>query len=212
MRTRKLTPYCLAALLAGCVPIVSLHPLCTKETIAFEEKLLGTWVEDANQPEVTWEFAHLESGAARLLPAELRDALDKWYRLSITDKDGRRGSFAACLVKLQDKLFLDVVPDRFPSGEQDPEQMRLVYNAFFFTPVHSFVRVSSIGAQLKIRLTDDDGFKKLVQADPKVVKHDMIDDRPILTASTEELQTFVAKYADDERLFPSEVILIRKSK
>ncbi|MCL5281604.1 MAG: hypothetical protein M1376_17030 [Planctomycetes bacterium] len=212
MRTRKLTPYCLAALLAGCVPIVSLHPLCTKETIAYEEKLLGTWVEDANQPEVTWEFAHLEQSAARLLPADLRDALDKCYRLNLADKEGRRGSFAACLVKLQDKLFLDVLPDRFPSGEQDPNQMKLVYNAFFFTPVHSFVRVSSIGDQLKIRLTDDDGFKKLVQADPKVVKHDVLDDRPILTASTEELQAFVAKYADDERLFPGEVTLTRRSK
>jgi hypothetical protein len=212
MRTRKLTPYCLAALLAGCVPIVSLHPLCTKETIAYEEKLLGTWVEDANQPEVTWEFAHLEQSATRLLPAELRDALDKWYRLNIADKEGRKGSFAACLVKLQDKLFLDVMPDRFPSGEQDPEQMKLVYNAFFFTPVHSFVRVSSLGEQLKIRLTDDEGFKKLIQDDLKAVKHDVIDDRPVLTAATEELQAFVAKYADDERLFPGEVTLTRKSK
>ncbi len=212
MRTRKLTPYCLTALLAGCVPIVSLHPLCTKETIAYEEKLLGTWVEDANQPEVTWEFAHLEQNAARLLPADLRDALDKCYRLNIADKDGRKGSFAACLVKLQDKLFLDVLPDRFPSGEQDPEQMKLVYNAFFFTPVHSFARVSSIGDQLKIRLTDDDGFKKLLDAEPKAVKYDVIDDRPVLMASTEELQAFVTKYADDERLFPSEVTLTRKSK
>ncbi len=212
MRVKRLTPYCLAALLAGCVPIVSLHPLFTKETIAFEEKLLGTWVEDGNQPEVTWEFAHLEQSAARLLPAELRDALDKCYRLNLADKDGRKGSFAACLVKLQDKLFLDVMPDRFPSGEQDPEQMKLVYNAFFFTPVHSFARVSSIGDQLKIRLTDDEGFKKLLQADPKVVKCDVIDDRPVLTASTEELQGFVAKYADDERLFSSAVTLTRKSK
>jgi hypothetical protein len=212
MRAKKLMPYCLAALLAGCVPIVSLHPLFTKETITFEEKLLGTWGEDGNQPQVTWEFARLEPSAARLLPAEMRDALDKCYRLNIADNEGRKGSFAACLVKLQDKLFLDVMPDRFPSGEQDPEQMRLVYNAFFFTPVHSFVKVSSIGDPLRIRLTDDDGFKKLLQADPKAVKYDMIDDRPILTASTEELQAFVAKYADDERLFPSEVTLTRKSK
>ncbi len=212
MSAKKLLPYCLAALLAGCVPIVSLHPLFTKDTITYKETLLGTWVEDGNQPQVTWQFARLEPGAARLLPAELRDTLDKCYRLNIADNEGRKGSFAACLVKLQDKLFLDVMPDRFPSGEQDPNQMKLVYNAFFFTPVHSFARVSSLDAQLKIRLTDDEGFKKLIQADPKVVKYEVIDDRPVLTASTEELQAFVAKYADDERLFPSEVTLTRKSK
>jgi hypothetical protein len=212
MRAKKLMPYCLAALLAGCVPIVSLHPLFTRDAITYEEKLLGTWVEDGNQPQVTWEFAHLEPSAAHLLPAVLRDALDKCYRLNLADNEGRKGSFAACLVKLQDKLFLDIMPDRFPSGEQDPNQMKLVYNAFFFTPVHSFVRVSSLGEQLRIRLTDDEGFKKLVQAEPKAVKYDVIDDRPVLTASTEELQAFMAKYADDERLFPSEVTLTRKSK
>ena len=40
----------------------------------------------------------------------------------------------------------------------------------------------------------------------------MIDERPVLTASTAELQTFMTKYADDERLFPSDLTLTRKSK
>jgi hypothetical protein len=209
---KKLAPYCLAALMAGCVPIVSLHPLFTKDTIVFEEKLLGTWVEDSNKPQVTWEFARLEESAAERLPAEIRDQIQKCYRVNVDDDKDRKGSFAACLVKLQDRLFLDVLPDKFPSGEQDPEKMKLTYNAFFFLPVHSFVRVNSIGDQLKIRLTDDDGFKKLLEAEPKAVKCDMIDERPVLTASTAELQAFMTKYADDERLFPSDLTLTRKSK
>jgi hypothetical protein len=65
---------------------------------------------------------------------------------------------------------------------------------------------------LKIRLTDDEEFKKLIEAEPKAVKHDVIDDHPVLTASTAELQAFVAKYADDERLFPSDLTLTRKTK
>jgi hypothetical protein len=209
---KKLAPYGLAALMAGCVPIISLHPLFTKDTIVFEQKLLGTWVEDSNKPQVTWEFARLEESAAERLPAEMRDQIQKCYRVDVTDDKGRKGSFAACLVKLQDRLFLDALPDKFPSGEQDPEKMKLAYNAFFFMPVHSFVRVNLIGDQLKVRLTDDDGFKKLIEAEPKAVKYDMIDERPVLTASTAELQTFVAKYADDERLFPSDLTLTRKSK
>jgi hypothetical protein len=212
MKTKKLVPYCLAVLIAGCVPIISLHPLFTKETITFEEKLLGTWVEDSDKPQVTWEFARLEASAAERLPADLRDQIQKCYRVTVIDDKGQKGSFAACLVKLQDRLFLDVLPDKFPGGEQDPEKMKLAYNAFFFMPVHSFVRVNSIGEQLKIRLTDDDGFKKLLEAEPKAVKYDMIDERPVLTASTAELQTFIAKYADDERLFPSDLTLTRKSK
>jgi hypothetical protein len=154
----------------------------------------------------------LEEDVAERLPPALRDQIQKCYRVTITDDKDRKGSFAACLVKLQDRLFLDILPDKFPAGEQNPEKMKLAYNAFFFLPVHSFVRVSSIGDQLKVRLTDDEGFKKLLEAEPKAVKYDMIDERPVLTASTAELQAFMAKYADDERLFPNELTLIRKSK
>jgi hypothetical protein len=209
---KKLALCCLVALVAGCVPIVSLHPLFTKESITFEEKLLGTWVEDSNKPQVTWEFIRLEKSAAERLPAELREESQKCYRVNVADDKGNKGSFAGCLVKLQDRLFLDILPDRFPSGEQDPERMKLVYNAFFFLRVHTFARVGPVGDQLKIRLTDDEEFKKLIEAEPKAVKYDMIDERPVLTASTAELQAFVAKYADDERLFANDLTLTRKSK
>jgi len=212
MNLKKLASYGWAVLMAGCVPIVSLHPLFTKDTMVFEEKLLGTWVEDSNKPQVTWEFARLEEGVAERLPPVLQDQIQKCYRVTITDDKDRKGSFAACLVKLQERLFLDLLPDKFPAGEQDPEKMKLAYNAFLFVPVHTFVRVNSIGAQLKVRLTDDEGFQKLLEAEPKAVRYDTIDDRPVLTASTEELQTFMAKYADDQRLFPSELTLTRKGK
>ena len=212
MNWKKLASYGLAVLMAGCVPIVSLHPLFTKDTLVFEEKLLGTWAEQSGQPEVTWEFARLEAGVPERLPAELRDQTEKCYRVNVTDDKGRKGAFVACLVKLQDKLFLDILPDKVPAGEQDPEQMKLPYNAFFFLRIHTVVRVSSLGDQLKIRLTDDDGFKKLLEAEPKAVPHDVIDDHAVLTASTAELQKFMAQYADDERLFPNELVLARKNK
>lgn len=211
MRARKIVSCCLAALAAGCVPVVSLHPLFTKDSLVFEERLLGTWIDHAERPQVTWEFARLEESAAERLPELLRGEIGKCYRLNLADHKDQRGSFVACLVKLHDKLFLDVLPDRFPSGEQDAEQMKLAYNAFFFVPVHTFVRVSAVGDPLQLRLTDAEGFGKLLEAEPKAVKYDTIDDRPVLTASTRELQAFLAKYADDERLFPNEVTLTRRS-
>jgi hypothetical protein len=78
--------------------------------------------------------------------------------------------------------------------------------------VHTFVRVDSVGQQLKLRVTDDDDFGKLLESEPKAVNHEMVEDRPVLTASTRELQAFVAKYADDERLFSEEVTLTKKDK
>lgn len=215
MKAKKIVFYCLAALLAGCGPIFSLHPLFTKETIVFDEKLLGTWADEPNKPENTWEFARLEEAAAGGLAQEFRDDFQRFYRLNVTSKDNdkvQRGSVVACLVKLEDRLFLDVFPDKFPSGEQDVEKMPLRYNAFLFVPVHTFIKVGFVSNQLKLGLTDDEKFAKLLEAEPAAVRHEMLDDRPILTASTKELQAFVLKHASDERLFADEMTLTRKSK
>jgi hypothetical protein len=210
MKTKRLMFYCLAGLLAGCVPIVSLHPLFTKETIVFEEKLLGTWLADPNDPNNAWEFSRLEAGAAEYLPDELKESAATLYRLNIVDEEGHKGSLVACLVKLQDHLLLDVLPDKYPSGQQDPEKMKLLYNAFLFIQAHTFVRVDAIGDQLKLRLTDNDKFKALVEAEPNAVGFTEGQETFILTASTKELQAFVVKYINDERLFPTELAFVRK--
>ncbi len=210
MKTKKLAFMCLAALLGGCVPILSLHPLFTEETVVFEEKLLGTWVEGSEPAELTWEFTRIESTAAEKLQEQFGNLVKKFYRLNLTDKEGHRGSLVACLVKLKDRLFLDIFPDKLPSGETDMEEAKLMYNAFFFVSAHTFLRVDSIGDELTLRLTVEDRFKELLEANPDAVEYTRIDDRSILTASTKELQAFIAKYAGDERLFPGEMNLVRK--
>ena len=69
MSTKKLLFYLLAVLLGGCVPIVSLHPLFEKKDVVFDEKLLGTWVQDPNAPETIWDFkrADAKEDAYRLI-------------------------------------------------------------------------------------------------------------------------------------------------
>jgi len=174
---------------------------------------------DPNEPEDTLEFARLEESTASRLPFDLQDQAAKCYRVNLNGK----ASVVACLVKLQDRLFLDIMPGKSPGGEQDPESTDFQVNATFFLRLHMFVRVNFSGDQLKIGLTLDDGFKKLLQAEPKAVTYTMIKETPILikgddtvkehpllTASTQELQAFVTKYADDERLFIDGKSLTRK--
>jgi hypothetical protein len=215
MTTKKILFYGLAALLAGCGPIFSLQPLFTKENIVFDEKLLGAWVQDPNKPANAWEFARLDEAGAGTLADEYKDDLKRFYRLNVTSEENNtvhKASVVACLVKLGDRLFLDAFPDKFPSGEQDIEKLPLLYNAFFFVPVHTFIKVDLTGSQLKLWLTDDDEITKLFEAEPTAVRHETVDRRPILTASTEELQAFVLKHAGDDRLFANEITLTRKNK
>jgi len=194
---KKVLFYLLAALLGGCVPVLSLNSLYTEENVVFDQKLLGTWVDDPNSPEVTWEFERLE---------EPNNA----YKLVFSDKDDKKGSFIVHLVKLQNRLFLDVYPGELPWEPDDPNEVKWLYNSFFLIPAHTFMRIDSIEPQLKMRLTDDDEMAELLREDPNAVKHISIEDRLILTASTKGLQAFVLKYAGDRRVFSNEVILNRR--
>ena len=195
MKTKKLLFYLLAALLGGCVPVMSLHPLFTEKTLVFEEKLLGTWVDDSNN---IWEFKN-------------PDEQEKIYKLIFVDNEGQKGSFDARLTKLENKLFLDVYPSEPPWDEEDPNKVEWPFNTLFFMPVHTFIKINGIEPELKLQLTDDDELKKLLKEDPNAVEHTLVyEDKLVLTASTEELQAFVVKYADDSRVFTAEVVLARK--
>ena len=194
---KKTIFYLLAALLGSCVPVMSLHSLYTKKDVVFEEKLLGTWVDDPNNPETTWEFKRIE---------EPNNA----YSLLFSDDEGKKGSFVAHLIKLQNRLFLDVYPSEFPWDIDEPNAVKWLYNSFFLIPAHTFIKIDSIEPQLKIRLTNEDTMEELLREHPNAVEHMTIEDRIFLTATTKELQAFVLKYAGDSRVFSNEVILNRR--
>ncbi|MHC4536619.1 MAG: hypothetical protein ACYS6K_21940 [Planctomycetota bacterium] len=196
-RVKKALFYLLAGLLGGCVPVMSLHPLYTEKDVVFEERLLGRWVDDPNSPEITWEFNRIE---------EPNNA----YSLLFSDEEGKKGSFVAHVVRLQNKLFLDVYPSEPPWEIEDPNKLELPYNSFFLIPAHTFIRIDFIGRKLKMWLTNDEEMKKLLKEEPNAIKHTFIEDRLILTAPTKELQNFVLKYADDKRVFKGEIVLGRK--
>ena len=194
MNARKALFCALALLLGGCLPVMSLHPLYTDNDIVFEEKLLGSWKADPNENGGTWQFARHED-------------TENVYKLLICDTDNNKGSFEARLVKLDSRFFLDLYPDEFPCNLDDPNQTDWAYNSIFMIPTHTFLKVESIVPQLKIKLTQDEPLQNLLTDNPGAVDYTTIEDRIVLTANTKQLQQFILKYADDDRLFPDEMIL-----
>jgi len=210
MKVKKLLFYLLAGLLGGCIPVISLHPLFTEEDLVFEEKLLGTWIDDPNSPKSTWEFKRIVDSSKKEWEFDLPKKPEKAYKLILLDnKEGTKGSFFAHVVKLKDRLFLDVFPSRFPCAQLDPKQ-DWAFNMFFLIPGHSFAIIDSIEPQLKIRWTTQNEMEKLFKEESKAIKHELVENRIILTASTKKLQAFVLKYADDKRVFPAKAVLTRK--
>jgi hypothetical protein len=197
MKTKKILIYMLAVIVSGCVPVISLHPLYTEKDVVLDKKLYGTWIDNSDDTKTTWEFKSI-------------DEPENAYNLIFTDEEGKKGSFVAHLVKLQDKLFLDIFPSELPWDPEDPNKMDWPYNSLFLIPAHTFVKVDSIEPQLKLRLTLESKMEELLKENPGVVEHTSVGDRTVLTESTKKLQAFVLKYADDERVFTDQVILSRK--
>jgi len=187
----------LAVIVSGCVPVISLHSLYTEKDIIMDKKLCGTWIDDPNSPKTTWEFKNID---------EPKNA----YKLTFTDEEGKKGSFVAHLVKLQNRLFLDIFPGELPWELEDPNKMDWPYNSVFLIPAHTFLKVDSIEPQLKLRLTLESNMQELLKENPGAVEHTSVGDRLVLTGSTKKLQQFILKYADDQRVFTDQVILSRK--
>ena len=197
MNTKKLFCYVFAVLLGGCVPVLSLHPLYTEEDVVQEKRLLGTWVDDPNKTGTTWQFSTIQEP-------------ENAYKLVFSDDEGKKGSFVARAVKLQDRLFLDIYPSERPWEADDPNKMDWMYNSFFLIPAHTFLRIDSVEPPLKMRLMLESKVKELLTENPDIVKHASVGERLVLTAPTKELQAFILKYADNERVFTDEVTLVRK--
>jgi hypothetical protein len=48
---------------------------------------------------------------------------------------------------------------------------------------------------------EPDNVEDMLENDPNLIKHEIVQDRLVLTASTKELQKFMKAHADDEGLF-----------
>lgn len=201
MKMRKNLFWLFVLIIGSCGPVLSLYPLYNVSDTIYEPKLIGNWVDEANN--VTMDFTRPE-------------AEGKNYRLVYTtiDKDTKKvgkGLFSVFLVRLGNKLFLDAFPEEMPNGTlNDPNNYKWYYNSFFLIPGHTFAVVDSVEPQLKIRITDSDKLKDFLEKNPDAVKHEIVSDSLALTAKTAELQKFVIKYADSKDVFSTEMTLKRQ--
>lgn len=165
--------------LAGCVP-TSVNQLYLKKDLIVDPELIGTWGNPNNLEGTRLIFTQADSSSYSMAYYESRQ------------ESGEPVSFAefrAHLIRLGDNLFLDIYP-RIPP---DLNQFYMVH----FAPTHSFMRIDIAGDTLKIGLFDYDWLNKNLESGKIKIDHIYREGQIVLTASTEELQKFAAKYADE---------------
>lgn len=181
------TGLALMTLLAGCV-VTSVYPFYTAKDVVFDSALIGVWAE-AGSTNAANEHWRFEKAAGQA------------YKLTIQDKE-KRTEFDTHLFKLNGRLFLDLYPRERPDNSLPP---------------HYLLKVTRLEPALEVQVLDYDWFKKLIEKDPKAIRHIVVPEKLgdngdgllVLTADTAELQKFILKHEHTEGAFGKSEVMNR---
>ena len=139
----------------------------------------GKWVQEQD----IWQFEEGDKG--------------KSYSLTIIqkeEKEKKTSKLIGHLVKIDGDLFLDMYPDEMEMGVGD-------WYKFHLLGVHTFMKVDRIEPTPVMRAMDPEKIAKMLKEKPDTIKHEIVEDRVVLTASPKELQAFLKAHADDGSVF-----------
>lgn len=172
----------LVFMIVGCVP--SLHEFYTPETITWDPALVGCW--QASEQE-QWCFTrHLQEDA---------------YDLIISGENEKRSVLIAHLINLEGQRYLDL----YPSGDVDI--CTGDWYKYHLLPVHTCMKVEQTDPNLVMAIMQPDAVRDLLRRNPKLIEHNIVDDRVVLTASTPRLQALLADPQINEKIFEEPGVL-----
>jgi hypothetical protein len=224
MTKRYLVFLALLACLTGCVPVDSLHPLYTSKEVVADQALSGSWVSTEKDEESTMEFVpmdedNMKGGYSVTLSGKSKDG-----KCSSMAFDGH-------VVSLGGRKFLDLMPRQWDARSDvyplhvthsktgvaiEPALLQLGMASYLefsggaepqarLRQAHWFLRLWTDGKKLRLDWVDDDKFRKSVEQGKFHLSNALLGDAKnkdvVITASTRELQKFVAEHAEDENLF-----------
>ncbi|MBV7529785.1 hypothetical protein [Chitinophaga sp. sic0106] len=206
MKDKKIFLVVLLAFIAlnGC--ITCLHPLYTLNDLVFDNRLLGTWQEASGESiwklENVGESKKADGNKSSLLGLETKLSSDKSYKMTVTEGK-QKAEFLFNLVKLGNNYYIDL----YPSDQS--EQNKLLEGSYI--PVHIFARINIQTNSFVLQFVNAELIYKLLSENRIRIKHEMLEYASLITASTQELQQFVIKYADYKDFY-GEPVTYRKIK
>lgn len=174
--------------LQSCIP--SLHPLYTKKDLIKESRLVGEWLG----------FESAEKVSANEKWTIHWDERVEQYNLQ-HEMDGETAKFYLNYFKIGDQFYFDFYPTEPIAELKGGNTAVNDFYALHQFPVHTFAKVVFDGNEIKVHRFDMDWLEKLFQQRKVRIKHERVNDRYLLTASTRDLQAFVQKYANEKEAF-----------
>jgi hypothetical protein len=170
---------------------LSVHPLYTADTVVFEPDLVGIWGDPEDPTDETWQFTAAGDQSYRLVIRETPSS-------PVVDET-QDGIYEVHLVELNGYCFLDGYPIA-------PKSVNQFYETSVI-PAHAFVRLHLEGHVLHLAALDTAWLREGLEAGRLVLAHELEGSELVLTASTRELQEFLAAHA--EEAFAEEDVLHR---
>jgi hypothetical protein len=225
MKSKILCLLALLASLTGCVPVDSLNPLYIEKENTFDPILLGQWVSvKKDESQTVLEFTRLaQNGKDVGYSISMTD--------QGSDGKPSRMDFEGRLITIGNRKFLDLLPKssdlrlgshplHITHGKNgsniEPRLLKVATAGYLeFTggaqpqanlrAAHWFMRVNLAGNSLRLDWADDVGVMKTVLSHKFSVAHAIVGEGDlkeiVITATTQQLQKFVAEHADDDLLF-----------
>lgn len=183
-------------LVAGCIP--SLHPLYTDRDRKRMDVITGDWLSDDS------------SSMYRIMadpdePSYVFTYTDLSRKGNLFAQDSSRANFIVNLVSLNGSDFMDF----FPGDNDDLQNLNMLLQVHLI-PAHTFAKFRVTQDTIIIWRFDPEWLEDLFEENRIRISHEKMDDQIVLTASTEELQKFVSKYADDPAAYVEPEVLIRQ--
>lgn len=163
----------------GCVP--TLNSLFTSKDVTYDPALEGIW----QNAEATWTIKPFDAKGGR-------------YRLHTEMKDQPSAEWYFTLGIIGTNRFLELLPQR--PNEIHPKS----FYGGHFIQLRSFWKVSLEGNNLTLTSMSSQWMDTMLKQNKLTIKHERPEGGMLfLTASTPELQEFVAAYANDPGAFPT---------
>jgi len=165
----------------------------------YNESLLGLWkCVDQKMNTDYMEIQQIPASRVALLPANIRDMASKGYFIVRRNSNGDiHAEYYAFLVKIGTNHFLDYYTAESP----DKKNVNPLYKAHYIK-VHNNYRIQvKDHNQFDIRLFDQGYIEELIKKNLINIRHEVVDGKIMITATTEELQKFIIKYSDNPRAY-----------
>lgn len=195
MKTKGIILIFVVLLFNSCI-IKSLQPFYTKESLSFNEKLLGNWEDNKNGKwsveSIKDKFEQDQKDGVELSKEDLLilDTFKNGYFIEFI-KESKGASFIAMPFKIKNQYFLDLIPI-----EIEEEEINSLA-AQHLLKTHSVAKLDFTADEaVSLSWLSEERIKDLFNSQKLRLKHETtgFDQDLLLTASSEELYAFLNKY------------------